>query len=1216
MSPRRIWSTAKLDIIHNLHRPLFWIWLLILAATAYFMSTGSIRIQSGSSDVGGVKSLITSEFGIALMLGAFVLTFYAFFVAVAAGMTVLKDEELRVGEVLHSTPLGPREYVWGKFLAAMFSFLVVLAVHLGLVMFFNHVASGAEEAEFIGPFELENYYRPALYMAFPTILFLGGVTFWMGARFKRPILVFFLPVALLLICDFFLLSYSPEDLSEWVNQLLMAVDPTGFRWLSETYLDVDRGVSFYNSSRVPLETSFLISRVAFCLIGLFAVGMAARHFARNLRGVHDKKAEAQIAEPEALEDRRHAVPPPLRELGMQSRRPSFLSGLWAVVRVELGELLHSPGLYLFVPLIVMITAITATLREGPFGTDVLLTSGLLAVGTADILTTFVCALLMFYTIESLRREEGTGLASIHFATPVRTASILFGKAVANSLVGVATVAATIVTVLVILLVQGSVPIELTPLLLVWCGVLLPTFLIWCSFVSLAYSFMRNRYTTYAVSLAAIFYTGYKSRVGEVDWVYNWALFRTLQWSDLGVFELIRDELVLNRILVLAATLAFTVLTVAMFPRRQTDATNRLLRLKPIPLLKSGLKFLPVALPVLVLAIMIGQRVDAGYQGDAADKAGKDYWRKNIATWREADFPDLAGVEVQLDLYPDKHGFEAKGSFKLTNRSDHRFEVVPLTPGFGWRRPDSLSPLGEDASEDETDGPLWTVNGEPFKPEDSAGLMLFRLAKPLMPKESVEIGFHYSGEVPFGATKNGGGAPEFILPGGVVLTSFRPTFVPAVGYIEGIGVDEDNQSDAKEYPSDFFEGDTASLFGGGFAPYHVKLRVSAPQRFRINCVGVMKSDTVEAGRRISVWETDQPVRFFNVVCGEWAVERDAAKTVEVYYHKDHHYNVKVMAEALAGARKYYSEWFHPYPWQELKLSQFPGLAGYAQGFATNITFSEAIGFLTKDDADTAEAPFMVTAHEAAHQWWGNLLVPGEGPGGNILSEGMAHFSTLLLLKEMRGEQARIDFARRIEDQYGNRRQADSERPMIKIDGTRPGDTTVTYDKGGWVFWMLLNHMGRDACLKGIQSFIAHYSVNRDHPVLQDFVAHMRPFASDQEAYDAFTKQWFFEVVLPQYAFRDAVRTGADKSFQVTLTIENTGTGKMPLTVAATRGERFPDKDAEVAAADAYQEVRQVLTLSAGESKEITFDCPFEPERVLVDPDAKVLMLKRKLAVHKW
>ena len=56
----------------------------------------------------------------------------------------------------------------------------------------------------------------------------------------------------------------------------------------------------------------------------------------------------------------------------------------------------------------------------------------------------------------------------------------------------------------------------------------------------------------------------------------------------------------------------------------------------------------------------------------------------------------------------------------------------------------------------------------------------------------------------------------------------------------------------------------------------------------------------------------------------------------------------MSEALDAARKYYSEWFGAFPWKELKISEFPALATYAQGFPTNITFSEGIGFLTKSD----------------------------------------------------------------------------------------------------------------------------------------------------------------------------------------------------------------------------------------------------------------------------
>ena len=270
--------------------------------------------------------------------------------------------------------------------------------------------------------------------------------------------------------------------------------------------------------------------------------------------------------------------------------------------------------------------------------------------------------------------------------------------------------------------------------------------------------------------------------------------------------------------------------------------------------------------------------------------------------------------------------------------------------------------------------------------------------------------------------------------------------------------------------------------------------------------------------------------------------------------------------------------------------------------------------------------MVTAHEAAHQWWGNLLVPGKGPGGDILSEGMAHFSTILLIEQVHGPARahRVLQAHR-GSSYGDERQTDSERPLVRVDGTRAGDQTVTYDKGGWVFWMLLNHMGRERALEGMREFLRRYDNTPDHPVLQDFVATLRPFAADAEAYDAFVQQWFFEVVVPEYELQDARReqVAGDPTWQVSVRVVNKGTGRMPVEVAALRGVRFPEDEVAEGEAEsgsttpeAYRESRASLVLGAGEEQVVEITCDFEPEEVLVDPDALVLQLQRKLAVFRF
>src|SRR5262249_6601682 len=170
-----------------------------------------------------------------------------------------------------------------------------------------------------------------------------------------------------------------------------------------------------------------------------------------------------------------------------------------------------------------------------------------------------------------------------------------------------------------------------------------------------------------------------------------------------------------------------------------------------------------------------------------------------------------------------------------------------------------------------------------------------------------------------------------------------------------------------YPDDFYVGQTESALGSRM-PFTTKVAITGPADFTLNSVGTVTRDEVRGGRRTTVWESDHPVNFLNIVARRWAVRR--GKGTAVYYHPGHLYNIGEIVEALDAARKYYSEWFRPYPWRELKLSEFPALASYAQGFPTDITFSESIGFLTKSEP-RADAAFMVTAHESAHQWWGNM-----------------------------------------------------------------------------------------------------------------------------------------------------------------------------------------------------------------------------------------------------
>ncbi|MEE8585905.1 MAG: ABC transporter permease subunit, partial [Acidobacteriota bacterium] len=570
-------------------RPLFWVLLVIVLLTSWGLSTGRLRIASGNATVGGTQAWITSEFALAQMLTLVAAIFYSFFLVVAAGMSVIHDRELKVGEVLHATPLRAGEYVWGKFLAVLAGFLVILAAHLLFTMLFFQWFPNPNAEDIRGPFSLLNYLRPALIFSIPTLIFFAGVSFALGERTNRPILVFMFPAAAILLCGFFLWNWSPSWLDPRWNQFLMLIDPAGFRWLNETWLTVDQGVEFYNTSRIQFDWVFWANRAAIILIGLTAVLWSQGRFSDTLRNPGKarrfRKQSALAAPPSAgLEEA--AGHPSLAALQMRTSLPGFLGGAWKVARTEMTELRSQPGLYLFVPIILLQTLGSSLTSIGAFNTPLLLTSGTMAVNSMNALTLMVCLLLLFYTVESLQRERSTGLDSIFYATPVKSASILFGKALANSLVGAVVVTAMLAACWLAQRIQNmfygvQVPFELHPFFLSWGLLLIPTFLVWTSFVTLIQSVARNRYFTYAAGLAALIATGYYQFIGDMNWAFNWNLWGAVTWSDMGIFELNRSPLILNRVMILGLTVLFTAASVRFLNRLDPDASRTIQRLNPL-----------------------------------------------------------------------------------------------------------------------------------------------------------------------------------------------------------------------------------------------------------------------------------------------------------------------------------------------------------------------------------------------------------------------------------------------------------------------------------------------------------------------------------------------------------------------------------------------------------------------------------------------------------
>ncbi|MFG0319324.1 MAG: ABC transporter permease, partial [Planctomycetota bacterium JB042] len=539
MNARRTLEVARLELLRSLRRPVVWVLVALTLFLAHGLADGNVRIGAGDSTVGGTKAFITSEFAVAQVLCVVDFLLFTFFLSAIAGLAIQRDDELGLSELLRATALRPGEYVVGKFLASAAVYGLILSTHVGASIFFNHVLPAGEDAEFLGPFALANYVRPALFFASPPILFVCAFALMVGTRWRRPVLVFVLPLALMFGC-MWLWSWSPSWLPTGLDRLLMFLDPAGFRWLTQEFLTVDRGVEFYNHATIPLDGLIVSQR----LFVLALTGLCLVATARGLRGrARTPTAGRAAARDEAApETETAALDATLADLGLRRGAVPFLVGLGEVARVEARAILRSPVLWLLLPIIVLMVLSNAVHALGPFETPLLLSAGHTAVRMLNWLTGLSCILLMLYTVEALHRERAVGLDPIVYAAPIRTPAFLLGKVIAASFIGLFVLAVMFLSLAVCTAAQGRIPFDPAPYALVWGLLAVPTFLFFAAFTAAAYARTGSRMTTYAAAFGLLALTIRAGFQGDLDWRTNWSLFRAVQWSDLAPFELNGTEL--------------------------------------------------------------------------------------------------------------------------------------------------------------------------------------------------------------------------------------------------------------------------------------------------------------------------------------------------------------------------------------------------------------------------------------------------------------------------------------------------------------------------------------------------------------------------------------------------------------------------------------------------------------------------------------------------
>jgi hypothetical protein len=224
---------------------------------------------------------------------------------------------------------------------------------------------------------------------------------------------------------------------------------------------------------------------------------------------------------------------------------------------------------------------------------------------------------------------------------------------------------------------------------------------------------------------------------------------------------------------------------------------------------------------------------------------------------------------------------------------------------------------------------------------------------------------------------------------------------------------------------------------------------------------------------------------------------------------------------------------------------------------------------------------------------------------------------MLVHHELGAQQGEALRRRWERAYTFGRSPDDERSINRTDGTRPGDTVITYNRAGFVFWMLRDLVGEDAMVAGLRAFVEKWKngvetpEGLDFPLIEDMVESLRAHASDVAKYDAFVADWILGTKFPELELADTrVADGSSEGAYATEgVLRDIASGRAASATPTEVVVRvFGEKPSEQGAEAPFQDA--VVRIDAGEAANFRIATTFKPVKVVVDPEVRLLFAGRQ------
>ncbi|NML21266.1 hypothetical protein HHL16_10305 [Pseudoflavitalea sp. G-6-1-2] len=995
------------------------------------------------------------------------LSLFVIFVSMVVGANVLlRDQASGMESLLFATPL--KKIGWfavrlvGFILAV---FLIFTMAVPGMMVCF----AGVDPAR-LGTASMLAYLQPLLAFGLPNVIFCCSIVFATALLSRSAKMVYAAGVLLfILYLTGSILGNSPMLAGSAMKTndgslLPYLLDPFGinaFFLETRNWTVIDR-----NQRLFPVSGVFALNRILWIGVSILLLLLSYRRFRFSIAEVRAKKPK-QLRHEEVAVVAYHPVT-------VQANSSQYLrQAFGAQCRLELASVFRHLGFLFMMVLWVFMYLIDLKegALEGPYGMKFHAITGYIVENLISVRPGLL--LLLFYGAEIIYRERAVKVEGLVFSTPVPSLLLWGAKTATLLMLVLLLTSVNILMGICVQLVLGE-PIEWSLYAILYYYSALPLFF-FTILIVFVQTLTGNKFAGLLVSGVVIGIIVFARNLGIDNQLTGYALLPEMKYSPMNGWG--HYTHVINWYLLLGSfpAIILALLTAAIW--RGTGSVPFRKRLQTVPKIlgRKGLVVIVLALAGwIATGSYIQMRTNRG--GIAADRKAYNNWKilyeKKYGAERKMQQPYVIAVKTKVDLYPELGTYAVDGEYVIRNESASTISLLWL----------GISPEVTSAS-------IKVPGASPVQPDEQFRQYRFKLASPLKPGDTCRVLFTMqvdrSGFLPFNtehAVVNNGSYVE--------LEKYLPYF----GYNNRLEVFAyDVRAKAGLGPT---QNETPADSNYHFVDYESILSTEAGQT--AITVGSLVKQWQEGQRSYFHYKTERSIPFmfaFSSAKYSMMLSKENGIAYAVYYHAGMEENLPVLMQALKDAGNYGSMNFAPYPHNVLSLVELPHYPGAATAYPGVVFSKDKFNFASDfRDSTKANQVYMITAHETAHQWWADIMLPYLGPGCQMLTESLAKYTEIVALEKRYGRMQVRNYLDTDQELYFKMRNEGNEKelPLSTSD-----QGVVYYQKGGLTLFAIKEAIGEEQMNKVLATMISKYTPPGRAAIPQDFIRELKSVADSSK-----------------------------------------------------------------------------------------------------------------------